>query len=289
MEFTRNIKKGMSGDDVLYAKQRLVELGFLHAATKRTFGSDTLKAVKAFQNANGLEADGIVGVLTWTALFSDNTDKPIVEAVAIPERFSAAARLAIGAALAQVSELRREISLDALQWAVEADASPEAMTGFYIRGGNLYNKDLSLNVMTESKLKAYFRKSNYAPYFDGGRDDLMMKTAMRSMFQLPGCDCSGMIVGLMRKHKVYDSGFDANANTLGASHTVRTSNPQAGDWACRSGHIGLYVGGGYVVEAVGGAYGIQLTKANNRRVFNFLTRKTQKFSAWNYYGDPKRY
>jgi hypothetical protein len=70
---------------------------------------------------------------------------------------------------------------------------------------------------------------------------------------------------------------------------VRTSNPQAGDWACRSGHIGRYGGGGYVVEAVGGAYGIQLTKANNRRVFNFLTRKTQKFSAWDYYGDPKRY
>jgi hypothetical protein len=289
MEFTRNIKKGMSGDDVLAVKERLVSLGYLHAATKLTFGNETLAAVKNFQLANGLEADGIVGVLTLSELFSTQEDKPTVEAVIVPERLSQAARMAIGAALAQVSELRREICLDALQWAVEADASPEAMMGFYIRGGNLYNKDLTLNVMTEAKLNAYFRKSNYAPYFDGGRDDLMMKTAMRSMFQLPGCDCSGMIVGLMRKHKVYDSGFDANANTLGASHTVRTSNPQAGDWACRSGHIGLYVGGGYVVEAVGGAYGIQLTKANNRRVFNFLTRKTQKFSAWNYYGDPKRY
>lgn len=289
MEFTRNIKKGMSGDDVLAVKERLVSLGYLHAATKLTFGNETLAAVKNFQLANGLEADGIVGVLTLSELFSTQEDKPTVEAVIVPERLSQAARMAIGAALAQVSELRREICLDALQWAVEADASPEAMMGFYIRGGNLYNKDLTLNVMTEAKLNAYFRKSNYAPYFDGGRDDLMMKTAMRSMFQLPGCDCSGMIVGLMRKHKVYDSGFDANANTLGASHTVRTSNPQAGDWACRSGHIGLYVGGGYVVEAVGGAYGIQLTKANNRRVFNFLTRKTQKFSAWAYFGDPKRY
>lgn len=289
MEFTRNIKKGMSGDDVLAVKERLVSLGYLHAATKLTFGNETLAAVKNFQLANGLEADGIVGVLTLSELFSTQEDKPTVEAVIVPERFSQAARLAIGAALAQVSDIRREICLDALQWAVEAEEKPASMMAFYIRGGNMYNKDLTLNVMTEAKLKAYFRKSNYAPYFNGGRDDLMMKTAMRSMFQLPGCDCSGMIVGLMRKHKVYDSGFDANANTLGSSHTVRTANPQAGDWACRSGHIGLYVGGGYVVEAVGGAYGIQLTKANNRRVFNFLTRKTQKFSAWNYYGDPKRY
>ena len=79
MDFKRNLRRGMSGDDVLYAKQRLVELGFLHAATKRTFGSDTLNAVKAFQNANGLEADGIVGVLTWSALFGTNIDAPTTD------------------------------------------------------------------------------------------------------------------------------------------------------------------------------------------------------------------
>jgi len=48
MEFTRNLKKGMSGEDVLAVKERLVTLGYLYAATKLTFGSDTLKAVKAF-------------------------------------------------------------------------------------------------------------------------------------------------------------------------------------------------------------------------------------------------
>ena len=289
MEFTRNLKKGMSGEDVRAVKERLVTLGYLYAATKLTFGSDTLKAVKAFQTANGLEADGVVGVLTLSALFNDDVDKPTTEAVIVPERFSPAARLAIGTALAQVSELRREICLDALQWAVEAEEKPASMLAFYIRGGNMYNKDLTLNVMTEAKLRAYFARDSYAPYFDGGRDDLMMEFAMRSMFQLPGWDCSGMIVGLMRKHGIYDSGFDANANTLGASHTVKTDNPQPGDWACKSGHIGLYVGGGYAVEAIGGAYGVQLTKTKKRMVFNFLTRKLQNFGGWEYFGDPKRY
>jgi hypothetical protein len=283
--FTRNLKRGMSGDDVLLAKQRLVSLGYLYAATKRTFGNDTLKSVKAFQSANGLEVDGIIGRLTWAALFGEI--ETTTAAISIPERFTPSARQAIGIALAQVSDVRREICLDALQFAAEAENNPQAMMGFYIRGGNLYNKDLLLNVMTESKLKAYFRRSEYAPYFDGGRDDLMMENALRSMFAVPGCDCSGMIVGLMRKHGIYDAGFDANANTLGGSHTIKTTNPQPGDWACKSGHIGLYVGGGYEVEAAGGAYGIQLSK--NRRIFNFLTGKVQRFSAWEYYGDPKRY
>ena len=289
MEFTRNLKKGMSGDDVLAAKERLVTLGYLHAATKLTFGSDTYNAVKAFQQANGLQVDGIIGSETFYKLFYDEVDKPTQEAVIVPERFSTAARMAIGTALAQVSDIRRDICLDALQWAVESEEKPASMMAFYIRGGNMYNKDLSLNVMTEAKLKAYFAKPNYAPYYDGGRDDLIMETAMRSMFQLPGWDCSGEIVGLMRKHGIYPPDFDANANTLGASHTVRTDNPQSGDWACRSGHIGLYVGGGYAVESIGGAYGVQLTKTKKRMVFNFQTRKLQNFGTWEYFGDPKRY
>ena len=34
------------------------------------FGANTLKAVKSFQKAKGLEQDGIVGKMTWTALLS---------------------------------------------------------------------------------------------------------------------------------------------------------------------------------------------------------------------------
>lgn len=289
MTFTRTLKKGMSGDDVLLAKQRLVTLGYLYAATKRTYGGDTRNSVKDFQIANGLRDTGEIDSYTWAALFSEDTEKPVVEAVILPERFSQEVRQAIGIALAKCSDIRREICLDALQWAVEAENNPEAMLALYNRGGNLYNKDLSLNVMTEAKLKSYFKKADYAPYYDGGRDEVMMEFAMRSMFQIPGCDCSGMVVGLMRKHGIYDSGFDANANTLGSSHCVKTDDPQPGDFACKSGHIGLCVGGGYAVEAIGGAYGIQLTKIKKRLVFNFLTRKTQNFGTWQFFGDPKRY
>ena len=58
----------MEGDDVVWLKKELVSLGYLHAATKRTFGDDTEKAVKDFQRANNLTVDGIAGKNTVTAL-----------------------------------------------------------------------------------------------------------------------------------------------------------------------------------------------------------------------------
>ena len=59
----------MIGEDVRAVKDRLVELGYLHKSTHNLMGYDSRKAVKAFQKANGLEVDGIVGPLTWKALF----------------------------------------------------------------------------------------------------------------------------------------------------------------------------------------------------------------------------
>ena len=77
MEFTRNIKKGMSGDDVKAVKEKLFALGFystkITKLTNNMFGSDSVAAIKRFQLKNGLEPDGIAGKLTITALFGENT------------------------------------------------------------------------------------------------------------------------------------------------------------------------------------------------------------------------
>ena len=75
MEYTRNLKKGTSGEDVLFCKQKLLELGFygdhITTVSKKTFGADTLEAVKRFQAQAGLTVDGIIGKETWAALFGD--------------------------------------------------------------------------------------------------------------------------------------------------------------------------------------------------------------------------
>ena len=88
MDFTRNLKKGTSGEDVLFCKQKLLELGFygdhITTVTKKTFGADTLEAVKRFQSQAGLTVDGIIGKETWAALFGDTATEaePITKATA---------------------------------------------------------------------------------------------------------------------------------------------------------------------------------------------------------------
>ena len=66
-----SIRKGSKGDDVKAVQRRLKELGFLSGSVDGDFGPVTEKAVKAFQKANGLTADGIVGSKTLAALGVD--------------------------------------------------------------------------------------------------------------------------------------------------------------------------------------------------------------------------
>lgn len=66
----RQLKSGCSGTSVKRMQQLLIALGYTcgSSGADGDFGSDTLAAVKKFQAASGLTADGIVGALTWAAL-----------------------------------------------------------------------------------------------------------------------------------------------------------------------------------------------------------------------------
>ena len=55
--------------DVLLVQKRLSELGYLDENYNGYYGKDTEKAVRAFQQDNGLQADGLCGQATWNALF----------------------------------------------------------------------------------------------------------------------------------------------------------------------------------------------------------------------------
>ena len=68
--------KGKSGEDVKALQERLRELNYLTATPDGIFGRYTEAAVIAFQNANNLTADGIVGPLTWAALENAEPGSP---------------------------------------------------------------------------------------------------------------------------------------------------------------------------------------------------------------------
>ena len=66
------LREGDSGDAVFVLQARLFELGYYAGRIDGRFSGETTEAVKAFQRANGLGADGIVGAGTQSILYSDN-------------------------------------------------------------------------------------------------------------------------------------------------------------------------------------------------------------------------
>lgn len=64
------VREGASGEITKLIQERLISLGYScgAAGADGKFGKDTKAAVQAFQKANGLTADGIVGKNTWRKL-----------------------------------------------------------------------------------------------------------------------------------------------------------------------------------------------------------------------------
>jgi hypothetical protein len=65
------LKRGSTGPEVTALQQRLLDLGFNPNGVDGIFGPGTESAVKAFQQAKGLTADGMVGPITRAALQLD--------------------------------------------------------------------------------------------------------------------------------------------------------------------------------------------------------------------------
>ena len=73
------LRTGSTGDEVKNLQSRLYTLGYYHDEIDGQFGAATKEAVILFQQANGLDADGIVGTDTKEILYSANA-KPYTPA-----------------------------------------------------------------------------------------------------------------------------------------------------------------------------------------------------------------
>lgn len=70
--FTRTLRKGYTGEDVRSVQARLQELEYYTGSLDGVYGTGSMAAVKAFQQRNGLTADGLAGQNTFTKLFSSS-------------------------------------------------------------------------------------------------------------------------------------------------------------------------------------------------------------------------
>ncbi len=80
----RSLNKGDKGEDVYWLQMKLKELGYYTGTVTGGYYGGTQKAVKAFQKANGLTADGVAGKKTQTTLYADVLPTPIVQVSPTP-------------------------------------------------------------------------------------------------------------------------------------------------------------------------------------------------------------
>ena len=312
-KYTRVLKLGMSGNDVRYMKDCLFELNYYTSniikITNSTFGNDTLEAVKLYQKNNkdisgkALSVDGKIGEKTWGAIerdfkngkkYSGKKEKEEDNSSTIDysldsyTHIKSDKREKIAKDLEKVSNIRREIVLEILNYAYDKDMGGN-VRALYLFGANLYDTNLSINYADNAEIDKLAARN--PGYFNNGRKE-WMKEQVRRDSKLPAADCSGCIVGYMRKHKLVNSSFDTTANNLCSnsySSSISKSELKPGDWVGKSGHIGTYVGGGYVVEFYGGAFGCQLTNLDKRQGYDFINKKVKNGSAWTKYRRPKYY
>lgn len=70
------LRVGSRGASVKYLQQLLLDNGFNPGSIDGIFGSRTQSAVIAFQKSKNLAPDGIVGIMTWTALGANCHHQP---------------------------------------------------------------------------------------------------------------------------------------------------------------------------------------------------------------------
>lgn len=77
---------GDSGSDVSSAQRRLKELNYFDGKITGLYGSGTTSAVKAFQKANKLTVDGVIGTRTRECLYSDDAVEGVKKATPAPTK-----------------------------------------------------------------------------------------------------------------------------------------------------------------------------------------------------------
>ncbi len=187
---------GDRGTDVEEFQKRLRELRFLSSRPTGYFGTDTEKAVKAFQHRNKLEEDGKIGAQTREAIYS-------------PDAKAARSSSSSGGSGGSSGSSRRR-SMPAINPPNGDNAA--AMIGY---------------------ARAYL---GY-PYDRGGKGPTSF-------------DCSGFVYWCLKNNgvslKYMTSSAWANANLP----TVTSfSKLEAGDIICFKGHVGIYMGGGQMIDA----------------------------------------
>lgn len=135
--YSKVLKKGTSGEDVLRLQHALQQAGFSPGKSDSVFGGKTEEAVRKFQKDNQLTADGIVGKKTWASLQKFLTSGAIKAPIqsplstgplnVTPEEFKLLTRLTEAEAGGEIYEGRVAVAASVLN-RVESPAWPNTIS-----------------------------------------------------------------------------------------------------------------------------------------------------------------
>lgn len=294
----RILKKGTKGQDVKQWQECLIKAGYKLPkwGADSDFGEETHNATIQFQKDEKIKnksfmVDGKVGKQSRDAMNKKLNDlakpTPINQTYLSPTDYpqiDPAILVKINSDLEGLSEKRIKVVQEALKTVFPY--------GLYIRGGNSYTTALKPNYVDADMIE---KGADRQPeYYNNGREEFMLDHVAHMASQgkkVFGADCSGNPVGIWRKLGLVDNNFDNTANgiLLNTCYKIKKNELKPADCVGKSGHMAIYVGANFCVEAVGGAYGIQLTDLNTRKVINQMTKRIVTKPQWTRFGRPKFY
>ena len=229
------LKLGMKGSEVKAVQKRLKALGYLtsNGQVNGYFGDVTENAVEEFQRRNGLSADGTVGAKTLEKLNSSSakkakvTPKPTVKATAKPKATSKATSKTGGGS--------------------KPTSKP---------GSNATAKPVSTSARGADKLISIAESKIGCPYSRGAKGPNKF-------------DCSGFVYWCM-KQAGFSGGYMTSITWRSCTRYPRInsmSQIQRGDIlvfkgnSMATGHVGIYLGGGRMIDASSGAGQVRITSS----------------------------
>jgi len=237
---------GEQSDDILMYQQRLKKLGYLTTEPDGVFGADTRDAVRRFQEANGLIADGYIGPATAAALMSDSAQSSY---------------LSIGSRGTQVENIQKRLKelgyLKGEPDGVFGSATDTAVRSFQYRNG--LTVDGKVGARTLSLLNSDKAKKSTGVNITGANVESFIavaKSKLGNKYVGGGkgptvFDCSGFVYWCLNQVGINQS-YMTSYTWRSCTRYTRITNIKdlkRGDVIVYYGHVAIALGNGYQIDA----------------------------------------
>ncbi|MFZ5975804.1 MAG: peptidoglycan-binding protein [Bacillota bacterium] len=212
------------GTDVELLQERLGELGYFLGSPTGYFGPETEKAVKAFQERNGLFVDGKVGTMTREALFSESA-KAAPKPEPTPTPTSKASSSSGKKTSTSNNNSGKKTSTGSSSGNKTSSSSHSSSTTRVPNPGSV------------SALLSVAQSQLGKPYVRGGKGPNTF-------------DCSGLVYYALNQSGK-SIGYMTSGGWANSSYprVNKMSELRAGDIICFRGHVAIYIGGGMMIDA----------------------------------------